>query len=86
MASVITYLQLEVINPGLNQAVVSLLFVREAERKRSPEKGHSPGISLFSLIEMTTYLLQIFTAGQVTVCPSVCMTSRKLSLPALRKS
>lgn len=44
LASVITYLKLEVINPGLNQAVISLLFVREVERKESPEeKGHSLG-------------------------------------------
>lgn len=34
---------------------------------------------------MTTYLYKIFTAGQVIVCPSVCMTSRKLFLPALHK-
>lgn len=34
---------------------------------------------------MTTYLFQIFTTGQATVCPSVCMAPRKDFLPALRK-
>lgn len=44
MAPVITYLKLEVVNPGLNQAVVSLSFVKDAERKTSPkEKEHSLG-------------------------------------------
>lgn len=38
LASALTYLKLEVINPVLNQTVVSLSFVIEAERKDHKRK------------------------------------------------